>query len=148
MVVWLGLECRAKLVCLSALVFLYTPFITIPNLTVCHMNMVIKGEQKKQGRSNKQTLLSTPNPTRPPLKPVWSTNDVPLTNVSQWTQNELRMSKIHFSIKGSPWKLRTCTSFFLIVHWHIISKPYMLQWWSRWVWSAEQSLFVWAASFF
>ena len=33
-------------------------------------------------------------------------------------------------------------------HWHIISRSYWLRWWSSWVWSVEQSLFVWAASFF
>ena len=34
--------------------------------------------KKKQGRLKKQTLLSPKSPTRPPMKPVWSTNDMPM----------------------------------------------------------------------
>ena len=49
------------------------------------VNVMYKG-CKKRGRLNKQTLLSTRNSTRQPLKPVWSTNGVPMqcANVSQW----------------------------------------------------------------
>ena len=47
--------------------------------------------KKKQGCSNKQTLLSPTSPTRPLLKAVWSTNNVPMCQCvpmnSEWTQN-------------------------------------------------------------
>ena len=33
----------------------------------------------------------------------------------------------------------------IFAHWCVISRSYRLQWWSGWVCSAEQSLFIWAA---
>ena len=62
-------------------------------------------------------------------------------------------SKLTLRWSDTPWCIFDILSSFW-VHWdtlahqHIISRSYGLHWWSGWVWSAEQSLFVWAALFF
>ena len=62
-------------------------------------------------------------------------------------------SELTLRWSNTPWSIFDILSSFWVywdtlVHWHIISRSYRLQWWSGWVWSAEQSLFVWAALFF
>ena len=66
---------------------------------------MLKGvTNKKQGRSNKQTLLRPTSPTRSQLKPVYSNNDVPMcpnyiriysesqNYISQYVSDHLKVS--------------------------------------------------------
>ena len=72
---------------------------------------------------------------------------------ANWCFHKIFYSKLTLRWSDTPWCIfdipRSCLVHWdTLAHWHIISRSYRLQWWSGWVRSAEQSLFVSAALFF
>ena len=65
--------------------------------------MTLKLPHILTGRSNKQTLLSSTNPTWPPLQPVWSTKDTPMCQCVPINSDWQKYTRLYQTTLKSVW---------------------------------------------